>query len=167
MELEEQWKDISGFPGYQISNYGRIYSERTRCMLRFSMNDSNTLKVNLMLHGEIQTRSVRVMVAETFLGFEKSIENDTPININGDVHDNRVMNLAWRPRWFAWKYTRQFHEPIPPEYGIPIFNEKTHETHESVIDAGIHNGELWEYIYNSILTGRPVYPSGSTYAFLH
>lgn len=161
----EEWKPIKGFPGYQVSDYGRIYSDKTGTMMSFSMNTTGTLKVNLMRQREIITRSVPVLVAEAFLGGRPRQENMTPIHVDGDPRNNHADNLAWRPRWFAWKYARQFTEPIPPEYQTPVLNLLTNIRYLSVVAAGLDDAVLWEYVYNSILTGRPVFPTGATYDF--
>lgn len=165
MEREEGWLPIDEFPGYQVSDYGRIYSELTGTMLRPSINSTGSLKVNLMQDGRTQTRSIRVLVATAFIPNEQISDDTTPINLDGDSWNNHKENLTWRPRWFAWKYMRQFHEPVPPEYNTAVFNILSSIRYATVMHAGIDDGVLWEYIYNSILTGRPVFPTGATYDF--
>lgn len=163
--MEEQWMGIAEFPGYLVSDYGRIYSEKTGTMMSFSLNNTGTLKVNLMQDRVIQTRSVKVLVANAFLDPPQFDEETTPINLDGDPFNNHKDNLTWRPRWFAWKYSRQFHEPVPREYKLRIINLTTRTEYQSVMEAGVDEGVIWEYIYQSILTGRPVYPTGSVYTF--
>ena len=67
--------------------------------------------VGLFRDQEQYKRSVALLVAKAFLK-QPSEFFDTPINLNGDRLDNQVINLMWRPRWFAIKYNRQFREPI-------------------------------------------------------
>lgn len=164
--MPKKWVPIKGFPGYSVSSDGEVYSERNKMILSQSgINNGNGLKVNLMKDGHIHTRAVRTLVQEAFPEEDVWDQANTPINVNGDVTDNRAENIAMRPRWFAWKYTRQFHESIPPEYNIRVLNEQTQIIYNSVMEAGIADGVLWEYIYQSILSGRPVYPTGATYTF--
>lgn len=165
MGPEEVWASVDDFPGYQVSDYGRIYSERTGTMMSCSLNSTGSLKVNLMQDNQIQTRSVRVLVARAFVAGEDEFDNATPINLDGDPWNNETDNLLWRPRWFAWKYMRQFHEPIPPEYKVAVMDPVADITWPSTMVAGVSEGILWEYIYNSILTGRPVFPNGRVYIF--
>lgn len=173
--MEEEWRDIEGFPTYQVSNRGHVWSKRSELRLSQSQNEGGVAKVNLVRDGGVFTRSVKVLVAEAFVAKFHEPPNvsqnngdpeNTPINLDGDPTNNCVENLAWRPRWFAWKYARQFHEDIPVEYHVKVINETTGGIYDSVMEAGIADGVLWEYIYQSILSGRPVYPTGSIYDFL-
>lgn len=162
-EHHEQWRPIVRFPDYQVSDVGRIYSDKTGTFLQPSMNSTGNVKVNLMLEGVVFTKSVRTLVADAFLPDDGFFENPTPINLDGDHWNNHIDNLMWRPRWFAWKYSRQFNDPIPPEYKVPIVDIVQDVAWASTKYAGIALGLLWEYIYQSILTGRPVFPTGSVF----
>lgn len=164
--MDEHWLPIRDFPDYQVSDCGRVYSDKTGTILRPSMNSTGNVKVNLMVHTNMHTRSLRTLVAEAFVSGEEDFDNATPINLDGNHWNNRKENLLWRPRWFGWKYTRQFHEAIPSEYTVPIVDTKHNVAYENVCQAGVTDGVLWEYIYQSILTGRPVFPTGSIYAFV-
>jgi hypothetical protein len=52
---------------------------------------------------------------------------DTPINLDGNRWNNHYTNLAWRPRWFAIKYNRQFREPFVYPILLPIEDVKSGE----------------------------------------
>jgi len=160
--MKERWHPIEEFQGYLVSDQGFIYSEKTTQQLLMSQNLSGIVKVNLMKNGQIHTRSVKVLVASEFVPLPPG-GGFTPINLDGDQTNNHYLNLTWRPRWFAWKYTRQFNEPIPVEYNIRILNEQTGVVYDTVMAAGIDEGVLWEYIYQSLLSDRPVFPTGATY----
>lgn len=166
----ETWVDIPDFPDYEISDHGRVFSKRYQQNLSQSPNTRGHMKINLSKDGVIKTVSVRVLVAQAFIEVPTDIESQRGdldvINLDGNPENNHVDNLAWRPHWFAWKYTRQFNQPIPGEYHTPVLNTLTGEAFENVMDAGVAHGELWEYIYNSAVTGRQVYPSGAVYEFL-
>ena len=56
---------------------------------------------------------------------------DTPINLDGDRHNNRVENLTWRPRWFAIKYNQQFRHPYENPIPARIMDLKTGEVSEN------------------------------------
>lgn len=164
--MSKEWKPIDGFPGYLISNEGEVYSERNRKILQQSgINNGTGLKVNLMRDGHIHTRAVRSIVQAAFPEADIWDQGTTPIHVNGDDQDNHSDNIVMRPRWFAWKYVRQFKESIPPEYEVRVFNEQTQTVYNNVMDAGIADAVLWEYVYASMLSGHPVFPTGATYTF--
>jgi hypothetical protein len=166
----ERWVDISEFPDYEVSDHGNIFSKRNNQPLAQSWNGRGSVKVNFSRNGEIHTRSVRVLVADAFverpqdpLSLDERLD---VINVDGDPRNNHYENLAWRPHWFAWKYTRQFHDGPLPEYTVFLLNTQTGIIYDSVMDAGIADGVIWEYVYNSAIEGRPVYPTGAIYEFV-
>lgn len=171
---KEEWRDIPDFPGYKVSNLGYIWSDLTRLRLNLSQAQTGAYKVNLMREGHIQTRIVRVLVAEAFVPIDQQLARENvlvaPINLDGNQANNAASNLMWRPRWFAWKYTRQFNyydeNGIPVFFYIDIVNERTGHIYHSVMEAGIHEGLLWDDVYESIISGKQVYPTGSSFNFL-
>jgi len=80
---------IKGFPGYEITDSGRVWSCRRKVWMKPVLNDGRYYKVtlfgkNLKLH-----RAVAV-------AFIPNPENKPQINhINGDKLDNRVENLEF------------------------------------------------------------------------
>ena len=161
--MTERWARLLDFPGYEVSDHGTVYSDKTQRALTLTRNAGGIVKVNLFHDGRLATRAVRVLVADAFLPAPGPEDADV-INIDGDQLNNHYLNLAWRPHWFAWKYTRQFREPIPPEYlKAEIYNSLTDTTYENTVEAGIADGVLWEYVFNSALSGRAVYPTGAVY----
>jgi len=104
----EEWRSLLEYPGYGISDLGRVESQRTGRTLRTSINRQGVLKVDLWIENFRYTRSVGMLVAETYLDPPQQENFNTLIHLNGDRSDVRARNLMWRPRWFAIKYHRQF-----------------------------------------------------------
>ena len=168
--MSERWVDVPEFPDYEVSDHGNVFSKRSNQPLALSWNGRGSVKVNFSQEGVLHTRSVRVLVAEAFVAlptdqYSLSVDLDV-INIDGNQANNHYQNLAWRPHWFAWKYTRQFHQGGKPEYNVYLLNTQTGALYNSVMDAGIDDGVLWEYVYQSAIEGRPVYPTGAIYEFV-
>jgi len=172
----EHWERVEEFPDYWVSNHGHVQNFRTRHDMALTQNHGNVVKVNFRQGGKLHTRSVAVLVAELFVTpphpFEE--ESDTPIHLNGDPTDNHWVNLAWRPRWFAWKYTRQFNIEQVYDYHFPVFEKFTNKRFDTVMEAGVDEGVLWEHIataaaWNSTApedAKRLVYPTGGQYEWV-
>lgn len=101
---QEIWKDVPGFPGYQVSNAGRVKSlPRTVIRGNFTMNIPGTILkfgtsmgysfVNLRKDGKSTSVKVHKLVGLVFV--------DNPLNrpeidhINTNRKDNRPENLRW------------------------------------------------------------------------
>ena len=97
----EEWREIEGFPRYQVSNYGRVKSftnPNKPKILRPHKLKSGYLMVHLATGsewGSCQTECVRIhkLVADAFI---PNPENKCHVrHINQDRTDNRVENLRW------------------------------------------------------------------------
>src|SRR4051794_2006535 len=104
----EIWREIPDFPGYSVSNMGRVRNDDTRRIMALSRNQYGILYVGLTYGREQFKRSVAVLVADHFLPTFESDAFDTPIHLNGDRSDCRAENLMWRPRDFAIRFHKQF-----------------------------------------------------------
>ena len=87
---DETWKDIDNYPGYEISNLGRVYSQKTnkiRKILNREGRQTITIgKDSLLVH---------FLVANAFLDKPKSKKRLVVNHLDGKPHNNRVENLEW------------------------------------------------------------------------
>ena len=66
---KEIWKDIEGFPGYQVSNQGRVKNKKTGHVLKPQINNrSGYYQVSLSVGGKSHTVYIHHLVASGFLG---------------------------------------------------------------------------------------------------
>lgn len=95
--MKEEWSEIDGYTGYEISNYGRILSTKGKnprfLKQRISNNGYNL--INLYQDGVSNTYQVQVLVANIFC-INDSPEIKTQVNHKNEVKtDNRSCNLEW------------------------------------------------------------------------
>lgn len=155
---EERWLPIPHFPGYMVSTWGRVLAEKSGRVLSLSVNQYGVQCVGIMRDGEQSHRSVPLLVANAFV--PRTFEAfDTPINLDGDRLNNHVSNLAWRPRWFAVKYNRQFREPYEYPITHPIMDMRTRDISSNSFEASKKYGLLEQDLVISILERTVVWPT--------
>ena len=88
--------------------------------------------------------------------------------MDGDKHNLNSENIVWRPRWFAWKYSRQFTHPEVWYLFGPI-QEIGGKLYDTYLVASIANGILCEDIMESIHTidHKPVFPTRQQFIYAH
>jgi hypothetical protein len=156
--MRENWKPIELFPGYSVSDWGRVRSNKSGRILAVTPNQSGVIQVGMMRNGVQYHRSVPLLVAKAFLE-QPSGPFDTPINLDGDRRNNHVDNLIWRPRWFAIKYNQQFRYPYDRPIDSPIIDLKTRELCENSLDCAKKYGLLEQDLVLSILNRTYVWPT--------
>lgn len=94
----EEWKTISNFKNYEISNFGRIKSHNylgkgaTR-LLSPSFDKKGYLRIALRKDGKSHVKKVHRLVAEAFIPND---EKKPEVNHkDGDKKNNNVNNLEW------------------------------------------------------------------------
>lgn len=156
--MEEYWIEIENFPGYSVSNHGRVRSDKSGRILRLNENQYGVLQVGMMRDGEQKHRSVPLLVAKAFI-LQPTGPFDTPINLDGDRHNNTVENLAWRPRWFAIKYNQQFRTEHPFRILSPVQDLKSGEISKDSLDCAKRYGLLEDELIFAVLNRTYVWPT--------
>lgn len=147
----EDWKDIEGFPGYQVSNQGRVrtfwkkkhyptgygtynyLSENPQIM---SQSDDGNGYMKLMLYnrddGRRYCKKVHRLVAETFLPHENREDTvDHIVSGHEGKLDNSVNNLRWVPRA----------ENIRKAYRDGVCDERIKRQNKPLIVTDLWDGE--------------------------
>jgi hypothetical protein len=94
----EEWREVPGFPDYQISSLGRLVSlkhSRSR-ELRGYRDTGGYLTVDLHSAGARATRTIHRLIATTFIGPRPAGKEVR--HLNGDKSDNRLSNLTYGTR---------------------------------------------------------------------
>lgn len=93
--MNEIWKDIYGFPYYQVSNLGRVRSFKfgNERILKQSKNSWGYLYVGLSKNGKQYMKRVHRLVAQAFL---PNPQNLSQVNHKDENKENcKVDNLEW------------------------------------------------------------------------
>ncbi len=163
--MEERWSQIKHFPEYSVSDHGRIRADKSGRILALSENQFGLVQVGMMHNGQQRHRSVPLIVARTFIPIPPG-PFDTPINLDGDRHNNHVDNLVWRPRWFAIKYNQQFQYPYEHSIMEPLIDLKTGEVSENSFECAKTYGLLEYDLVMSVLNRTYVWPTYQEFGFL-
>lgn len=164
--MEEIWVTLgSQYPEYDVSNLGQIRNNRSGRVIAQSKNNTGFMKVAINdFRGDRRTVEVTRLVAFNFVqGY--SPQNDTPIHLDGNREHTFADNLAWRPRWFAVLFHKQFHDP---RYHIdaPILEPNLKRVFPNSLEAAKALGVLEQHIMLSTVNGTPTYPDGYTFEMI-
>lgn len=91
----ERWKQNEELPNYEISDAGCVRSIKTGRVLKTNKNRKGYRSVSLRKNGEQVTRTVRRLVAETFLrdDYRPGLQ---VANKDGDRGNDNANNLEWK-----------------------------------------------------------------------
>lgn len=160
----EQWIELEEFPGYSVSDQGRVRNDRNQKILTVSRtNRGNTAMVSIGADNGQLKRGLALLVCEAFIPRPRSDFN-TPIYLDGDTMNCQVRNLAWRPRWFAQKHTVQFRQDLG-DVG-PIRNLDTGIFYQSVWEVVLEHGVLFNEVIQGIVNKTQVFPLGQRFEFV-
>jgi hypothetical protein len=158
---EERWSEISDFPGYEVSDWGRVLNSSTGRYIKPTVNTRKLYMVGLMKNAIQHKRSLPLLVARAYVR-QPSPEYDTAVNLNGDRANNHYTNLVWRPLWFAREFAKQFiddHETVD----VPIEDIETGEIYKNSMHASTTLGVLDKHIRLSMMCNTYVWPTGQIF----
>lgn len=163
----EETKPIEGFPEYVIDRAGTVYTVASGLRRKPSKTREGALKVTLYREGRPYTKSLSLLVAKAWLynDFDPDIF-DTPIHLDNDQSNNHVDNLAWRPRWFAIKYQRQYWNEEYRFSRVKVQDVKTGERYEGLMDVCQKYGYLYMDVIRSCTKHDEVFPTWRKFRFI-
>ncbi len=120
----EEWKKIKGHPKYKISSLGRIYSEKTKRYLKFTVGVGTDKKDG---YKQIKLDKipylVHILVANAFLGPSPlSLLHPVVDHIDNNPSNNKLDNLHWvefgKNCWFAHNRDDSYHHKKVCQYSL-------------------------------------------------
>jgi hypothetical protein len=96
--IDEQWRPIAEFPGYDVSSHGRV-RHGDRLMSSYQSKDGY-ITIGLWLgrwHGGQKLSKVHRLVCAAFHGPRPSLDHFTA-HLDGSKTNNHYLNLAWKTR---------------------------------------------------------------------
>jgi hypothetical protein len=158
--------EIEGFPDYVVGNDGRVLSVRSGRTIRPSITQRGVAKITLSHRGVAYTKSLARIVAKAHLYNDFNPEIfDTPIHLDNDPKNNHVDNLAWRPKWFAVKYHRQYWNLEFRTATVRVEDTTTGEVYGSIMEPCQMFGLLFIDVLNSCTRGTYVFPTWKVFNF--
>lgn len=129
---QEVWKDIEGFPGYQVSDQGRVKNKSRNTLLVAHPSKKGYYHVGLYRNGERKNLYVHQLVGNAFLGCpdDPTLEID---HIDTDKSNNKIDNLEWVTRSENAKraFMKGVRKPVDHPNSVPIKIVETGEIFES------------------------------------
>ena len=121
--MKEEWHSIANFDGYEISNLGRIRSNKynsPRIMKPWQVGriykngNRGAMAIKLMQGSKVIRRKVHHLVLEAFIGLAP--EGHEAAHLDGDITNNRLDNLDW--------VTHKENEKHKRIHGTALYGEK-------------------------------------------
>lgn len=156
----ENWYEIPEFPGYSVSDHGRVRNDDTGRMLSLQKNQRDVIYVPLSRDRLQFNRPVATLVASAFVDvpFNNHDLFNSVVHLDADRTNIHVTNLVWRPRWFGIAYYKQFTNEWRG-YTVPIENLDTGEVFKNSWAASTHYGLLEKRLVISMVHKEPVWPT--------
>lgn len=151
LENKEIWKDINGYPNYQISNMGRVWSKKRQIYLKHNINQKGYHTVYLTaINGKQRREQVSRLVA---LHFIPNPNNYPCVNHKDENKDNNTENnLEWCSRSYNINYGAR-NEKASQKISKPVKCIETGVIYKSGREAALALGVHYSAVSN-VLTGR-------------
>ena len=132
-KIIEKWKNIAGFKGYQVSNYGRIKSFKGKSprILKTGLTEDGYLRIVLPNNnGNKKQLYIHRLVAELFI--KNPNKYDIVDHIDHDRGNSFITNLRW-----VNSSMNSIHGAVPHGKKIIQYDLKGNiiQIHDSVVDA--------------------------------
>ena len=131
--MEEEWRDIEGYPRYNVSNLGRVRSNirESKLLNPYLSCNNDYYSVSLFSKGKRHIRLVHRLVLMAFKKNPNPGYFDRCDHINQNKRDNNINNLRWsnavlnglngNQKGFCWRKARNKFEAAIKINGKSIY----------------------------------------------
>lgn len=91
--MEEEWRTLDEWPGYRVSNFGQIYSDRGDALVKAHVDRYGHVRVNMYQDPDWKTIQVHRLVALAFV--EGYFDGARVLFKDDDKENVRADNLVW------------------------------------------------------------------------
>jgi hypothetical protein len=161
------WIQLRDLPTYAISRQGQVKNLRQDRILSQRVNQQGQPFVSVYDKGWNRSLSPHILVAHYFELPKECPPNMDPLTFdqlihkNGDKTDCRYENLAWRPRWFAIAFHKQFHRDWFWDKDYPLRDSEgnTYTGERDVVEQlGVLNYTVrMSWHHHQLSSGRPYF----------
>lgn len=155
--MTEHWEEIEEFPGFAISDFGRVEDLDNERFVPIRRNKQGFVMVTVNDGNRQYTRSVALLVARAFLEAPRNESYNSIIHLNGDRDDCRSLNLMWRPRWYALRYHKMFEEQ---PYRVAVYIRNLERFFKSLREACTTYGLVEHDTYIDMVNHEPCFHYG-------
>lgn len=149
------WTQIEEFPGYSVSQEGRVRNDEFDRILTPSRTGGGHVMIGMVRNG-VQYKRALARLVLTHHVLVPEPEFNTPIHLDSDLANCHVDNLMWRPRWFAHAFSRQFNDTYRTYPRVRIKDDaRVLDVWETVMKYGL----LLSHIVRSAEDGIAVFPT--------
>lgn len=128
---DEEWRNISGFPNYMISNFGNVWNAKYDRFLKPQDDGRGYKFVNLCRQGKVYPMKIHRLVALAFL--QRRYDTNEVNHDDGDKSYNDLDNLEWMTPTENVLHAYQTGLKIP--FKRPIRIVETGEEFESILNC--------------------------------
>ena len=91
--IKERWKEIEGFPNYEVSDQGRVRNKKTGCILKPDIAKGGYHRITLYNEYGPKHFFIHTLVTRSFIG--KKPDNMEVDHLDGDKSNNSLSNLDY------------------------------------------------------------------------
>ena len=93
---KELWRPVCGYPNYEVSNHGHVYSKKRRHYISSTVNNNGFLQVGLYRNGHKKNVNIDNLVCIAFHGPPCDyFECYKVVHIDRNHQNNHASNLRW------------------------------------------------------------------------